>query len=74
MHTYLIEQGNARGEERLRQDLREAERERREAERERCEAEREAERAGKTRNERDDKNQQLFAFAISSATKALEIL
>jgi hypothetical protein len=38
MQSYLIDQGNARREERIRQDLREAERERREAERERCEA------------------------------------
>ena len=44
MQSYLIDQGNARREERIRQDLREAERERREAERERREAEREAER------------------------------
>ena len=85
MMTYLIEQGDARRQERVRQDLREADRERREAEREKREEQRELERIEELRerrrfeddrqrrqDERDERNMQLFTFAISAATKALD--
>ena len=63
----MMESAAARREDRIRQELRDEERQRREDDRQRREYARE-----RRQEEREDRNQQMFAMMFSSGTKLLE--